>query len=286
MLPFAWLGTRTTFTNDTLLEMPSDTSSATSLRLVATKFGEGAVAPLTVVVESTDDLRKSSGLAWLDEVSRMLTQQTYLSEVRSATQPLGSTKPLDPARLSNRLAAVNEGFTKIEAGPTSSATAWRRARQAQGRPLVAGIDRPAVRRPGRGRPRRRTPPKATGAALTNDLVQAGSLVSNPLGFLAGRVAGGARRPPTPAEPRAPPLPKIQPDPMVEQLGQAVSGAGQIADGVKRASSRVDARSSTTRSGGGLSTTSSSPRRRSATTPTSRRASTPTSRPTARRRGST
>ncbi len=233
MIPFAVLGTRTTFTNDTLLEMPRDTSSANNLRLVAAKFGQGAVAPLTVVVESTDDLRQSSGLAWLDQVSRMLARQTYLSEVRSATQPFGTTAPLDPARLSNRLAAVNDGFTKIEAGADQLKNG-----------LAQGLDKLKAARwlrentgfkfggvPGGGPA---PASKSNGEVLTGDLVQAGSLVTNPLGFLAGRVAGpGQAHPAAPSNP-----PKPQPDPMVEQLGQAVAGAGQIADGVKRASNEL------------------------------------------------
>ena len=245
MLPFAALGTQTTFTNDTLLEMPSDTSSANGLRLVAKKFGDGAVTPLTVVIESNDDFRKSSGLAWLDQVSRMLSRQTYLSEVRSATQPLGSSAPLDPARLSNRLAAVNDGFTKIEAGSVQlrnglaqgldKLKAARWLQDATGLRFGANPGAPS------------SPPgastKPNGEVLSQDLMQAGSLVSNPLGFLAGRVSGPSHpeTPPTaPASPpsAAPALPKIEPDPMIEQLGQAVAGAGQIADGVKRASGEL------------------------------------------------
>ena len=240
MLPFAYLGTRTTFTNDTLLEMPSDTTSANGLRLVASKFGDGAVTPLTVVVESKDDLRQSSGRAWLDEVSRMLARQSYLSEVRSATQPLGSTAPLDPARLSNRLAAVIDGFGKIEAGSVQLRNG-----------LAQGLDKlKAARwlqdatglRLGANTGSTPTPPKPNGEVISNDLMQAGSLVSNPLGFLAGRV-GGPPHPvnspaPNPSASPTPTMPHLQADPMIEQLGQAVSGAGQIADGVKRASGEL------------------------------------------------
>ncbi len=237
MLPFAALGTQTTFTNDTLLEMPSDTPSANGLRLVAKKFGDGAVTPLTVVIESKDDLRKSSGLAWLDQVSRMLSRQKYLSEVRSATQPLGSTTPLDPARLSNRLAAVNDGFTKIEAGSVQlrnglaqgleKLKAARWLQDATGLRFGANSGAPPSPPGGSTRP--------NGEVLSQDLIRAGSLVSNPLGFLAGRAAGPTH-PSTPTPSPAPP--KVEADPMIEQLGQAVSGAGQIADGVKRASGEL------------------------------------------------
>ena len=181
--------------------MPSHTASANGLRLVADKFGQGTVAPLTVVVEADEDLRKSSGLAWLDQVSRMLDKQDYLTEVRSATQPLGSTAPLDPARLSNRFAAVNEGFGKLEAGATQLKTG-----------LAQGLDKLRATRwlqdatglrltnlP-TSQPTSGESPKPSGEAITNDLVQAGSLVSNPIGFLAGRVGQPRNNNPKPTPP--------------------------------------------------------------------------------------
>ncbi len=116
MVPFAVLGTRTTFTQDTLLELPSKIPSAEGLKLIAQKFGPGIAAPLTVVLESKGNLRRSEGLAMIDDLSRSLSRQKCLVEVRSATQPLGSTRPLDPARLTSRLTAVNDGFRQIEAG--------------------------------------------------------------------------------------------------------------------------------------------------------------------------
>ena len=237
MTPFAFLGTQTTFTNDTLLEMPSNTASANNLRLVASKFGQGAVAPLSVVVESQEDLRKSSGLAWLDEVSRMLNRQDYLVEVRSATQPLGSTEPLAPARLSNRLAAVNDGFHQIEAGANTlkngladGLTKLKAARWLQnstGLRFGNVPDGPSV-----------GPTKPAGATLTNDLAQAGSLVTNPLGFLAGRVANATGGDDKVANPDPQPKPKVDADPMVAQLGEAVAGAAQLVDGMKQAEAEM------------------------------------------------
>ena len=43
-------------------------------------------------------------------------RQRRILEVRSATQPLGSTAPLDPARLSERLRVVNAGQSRMESG--------------------------------------------------------------------------------------------------------------------------------------------------------------------------
>ena len=81
-----------------------------NLRWLATKFDPGALSPLTVVLDSDPDLRSSQGLALIDDVSRFLAHQRRLLEVRSATQPLGSTAPLEPARLSERLRAVDAGY--------------------------------------------------------------------------------------------------------------------------------------------------------------------------------
>ena len=118
MVPVAILGTQTEFLQDTLAEMPPKTASVDNLRFVVSKMGSGLTSPLAIVLESSKDMRTSEGLALIDDVSRLLTRQRRLDEVRSATQPLGSTKPLDRARLSSRLGEVNEGFGKIAEGAT------------------------------------------------------------------------------------------------------------------------------------------------------------------------
>lgn len=230
MVPLAVLGTRTTFVQDTLLEMPPGTASAEGLRLVARKFGPGVAAPLTVVLRSDEDLRGSRGLALIDEVSRMLARQKSVVEVRSATQPLGSTAPLDPARLSNRLATVNAGFEQIEAGADrlrdgleQGLTKLRAARWLLGR---AGLPMP--------RPDLAPAPDETRAsreALSKGFRRAGSLLLDPTRLISG-VADRPEAPPgKPAGPE-------QPDPNVEQLTQAAAGAGQLADGIRRASKEI------------------------------------------------
>jgi RND superfamily putative drug exporter len=116
MLPLAILGLQTRFVMDLLSEMPWQTASGENLRLVASKFDPGMMAPLTVVLESDSNLRSSEGLALIDDVSRLLSHQRRLSEVRSATQPLGSPEPLNRARLASRLGEVNEGFHQLSEG--------------------------------------------------------------------------------------------------------------------------------------------------------------------------
>ncbi len=116
MLPLSILGMRTHFIQDLLAELPANSPATVDFRLTAAKFDPGMLAPLTVVLESDVDLRRSEGLAMIDDVSRLLSHQRMLSEVRSATQPLGSAEPLERARLASRLGVVDQGFVQIEAG--------------------------------------------------------------------------------------------------------------------------------------------------------------------------
>jgi RND superfamily putative drug exporter len=116
MVPLSVLGMQSRFVMDLLAEMPRSTDSGKNLNLVAEKFGPGMMAPLTVVLESDTDLHHSEGLALIDDVSRLLAHQRRLSEVRSATQPLGSPVPLDRARLASRLGEVDHGFQQLSKG--------------------------------------------------------------------------------------------------------------------------------------------------------------------------
>jgi RND superfamily putative drug exporter len=115
MAPLAALGLSSGVVFDMLEEQPAGTASVQGLRLIAKKFG-GAVAPLTVVIEADRDLRQSLGLSLIDDVSRRLAHERRLIEVRSATQPLGSPKPLEPARFDARLGAVRAGLAEIADG--------------------------------------------------------------------------------------------------------------------------------------------------------------------------
>ena len=235
MLPFAFLGTRTTFTQDTLLEMPSGTESADSLRLISRKFGPGIAAPLTVVLESDGNLRDSTGLALIDDLSRKLARQKWLQEVRSATQPLGSTALLDPARLSSRLSAVNDGFRKIEAGADQlrdglegGLTKLRAAKWLINR---TGFEPPM---PGAPSGPNSEEAKANREALSNGFKKAGSFL------FGGNRAATTPEPGTLAEKPPTPIPPIveKPDPTIEQLATAAGGASKIADGIRRASAEI------------------------------------------------
>jgi RND superfamily putative drug exporter len=233
MIPLAVLGTQTTFTQDTILEMPAKTASAEALRLVAEKFGAGIAAPLTVVLESEKNLRDSEGLALIDDLSRKLARQKWLTEVRSATQPLGSTAPLDPARLSSRLSAVNDGFNRIEAGADQlrggleeGLSKLKTARWLLNR---TGLQAP---KPGEPVDPNSDEAKANREALANGFKRAGTFLF-----------GGDRALTAPAPPiEKPPTPQTpvaeKPDPTIEQLSRAADGASKIADGIRKASHQI------------------------------------------------
>src|SRR5262249_50653549 len=85
MIPLTVLGLRTEFIQDLLTELPRQTRSVEDFHFLASKFDPGILAPLTVVLESDADFRKSEGLALIDDVSRLLAHHRRINEVRSAT---------------------------------------------------------------------------------------------------------------------------------------------------------------------------------------------------------
>jgi RND superfamily putative drug exporter len=116
MAPLVALGLRTNLVQDLLTELPGSTPAAGAFQLLASKFEPGSLTPLTVVLESDSDLRSSEGLAMIDDVSRFLSRQRDLTEVRSATQPLGSPEPLSRARIASRFGEVYSGLGQIAGG--------------------------------------------------------------------------------------------------------------------------------------------------------------------------
>lgn len=117
MTPLALVGIfEPAFVQDTITELPASSDAVRDLRFLSEKFGPGATAPLSVVLRSESDLRESTGLALIDDLSRVLDGDRGITEVRSATQPLGSPEPLERARIAARLEAVGSGLGQIDAG--------------------------------------------------------------------------------------------------------------------------------------------------------------------------
>jgi RND superfamily putative drug exporter len=235
MLPAAALGMKLTLANrfvqDTISEMSPSIPSVRDLKFVSSKFGPGIVAPMTVLIRSDRDLRDSEGLALIDDVSRLLARQRGLAEVRSATQPLGSTAPLEPARLGARLAAVNEGFGRMEEG----------ARQ-----LESGLTEGAAKlrmavllddlTGGSVLGKAAAPSPATAEVSTAPESISGGLLQATSGLLGGRLPS-ISVPPT-ADPTIPITGDGPREALLRQLTQAAQGAHQIADGTVRARSEI------------------------------------------------
>ena len=216
MAPLAVLGLRSSFVQDVMTEMPSDMTSVKNLRWLATKFDTGSLAPLTVVLDSDSDLRGSEGLALIDDLSRFLARQRRILEVRSATQPLGSTGPLDPARLSERLRAVNAAQSQMESGS---------------RQLGEGVERGGCQTP-RGAVARRADRDTANRVVGHN--PGGARVESEAGV------GCAARPDVGRRPNRRAMARSN-DPrnlLVHELTRAADGAGRIAVGAAQARHEV------------------------------------------------
>ena len=220
MMPLAAVGMSTTFTQDIFLELPPGTVSVDNLRLVASKFGEGSVAPLTIILDADSPLNGSAGLALIDDFSRWLAQDRRHQEVRSATQPLGTTETLERARLSSRLAEVDagdaqiaDGAGKLRDGLNQGAAKLRTAIQLQeltGLPL-AGPMTPAD--------------KEARDAVTHGLRQSTAALLGLGGRPAKEPAKGADNPR---------------ELLIREITRAAEGAGRISDGARRAHEELSA----------------------------------------------
>ena len=217
MAPLAVLGLRSSFVQDVMTEMPGDVTSVKNLRWLATKFDTGALAPLTVVLDSDSDLRGSEGLALIDDVSRFLARQRRILEVRSATQPLGSTAPLDPARLSERLRAVNAGQSRMESGS---------------RQLQKGLNEGAAKLRAVLWLEEQTGIPMTGSSRTT---RGGARVESEAGVgCPARAERAARRPDRRSVARSNDPRNL----LLDELTRAADGAGQIASGAAQARHEV------------------------------------------------
>lgn len=238
MTPAIVLGLRTVYLQDTLSEMPPSSASVQALRRVSAKFGEGYLTPLTVVLETraqNDDLRSSQGLELIDRVSRFLAENRRLLEIRSATQPLGSSALLDPARISARIGEVNKGFGKMEDGARQLEHGLN---QGVAKVRLALMLESMLKGKWPARAASTTtasPTKPPASRGSNGLVSAVSGTAASLEKTQAHVAGAASQAagtvaagpnvPASADPR---------QEMVRELSRAASGAGQIADGARRA----------------------------------------------------
>jgi putative drug exporter of the RND superfamily len=226
MAPLAVLGMRSGFVQDVMAEMPAE-NSVKNLQWLGTKFDTGALAPLTVVLETSSDLRSSRGLALIDDVSRFLEHQRRVLEVRSATQPLGTAVPLESARLLERFRAIDLGMAQMERG----------ARQ-----LQDGLNQGAARLRLATWIEERTGLPLTGVSAPNRDVLASNLKRAWASLLSKRTVSswstGTQAPGSTSEhPGEAPVNDPR-EVMVRELTRAALGAEQIAAGAGRARHEV------------------------------------------------
>jgi RND superfamily putative drug exporter len=226
----AAVGLSTWYVMDLVAEMPSHLPSVQGMATISEKFGAGRIAPLTVVIRSAQDLRQSEGLALIDDLSRMLSRQKRLLEVRSATQPLGSTQPLEPARLAERLRAIQTGFdqmieggTQLRGGLNEGAAKLRTAMMIEGATGVSLTGTPAPA-PGGGS----KDPLVSGFVEASEALFGKGATPEPRKNAVPRESAGATKA---ADPR---------DVMLRDLSHAADGAGQIVDGAQRARHEIGA----------------------------------------------
>jgi RND superfamily putative drug exporter len=109
----AALGLRTTIVYDLLAVLPGGSAVVRDFHSLANRFGPGAIAPLSVVLDSDEDLRRPGGLALIDDLSQSLAVGGGFARVRSMTRPTGDSALLDMARIAHRLDAIQAGLEQI-----------------------------------------------------------------------------------------------------------------------------------------------------------------------------
>lgn len=105
------------FSNDRTFNPMYDIPNAravTGFHVIANSFGNGQAMPTTVVLQSPNNLRSSDGLATINNISRQLGALPGVSEVDSATQPLGS--PVKHFEVSNQNEQAALGLNQIQSG--------------------------------------------------------------------------------------------------------------------------------------------------------------------------
>jgi RND superfamily putative drug exporter len=176
----------------------------------------------------------------IDDVSRFLSQSRRLVEVRSATQPLGSTALLDPARISARLSEVNKGFVRMAEGATQLHDGLLKG-VAQIR-LSAMLESAVKGTWNRFRSGpAATPEKPAGPTTSHRLLSSVDSTASTLGKVNERVDDASKKAAEAAVKPAPDSASKETDPremMAHELARAAEGAGQIAEGARRAREEV------------------------------------------------
>ena len=100
-------------TFDPMLDIPN-APSVKGFHVVADAFGPGNVLPMNIVLQTTDNLRSSEGLAAIQSISSSVAALDSVQQISSATQPLG--KPIPDFQLSQQNNTAASGLNDIYNG--------------------------------------------------------------------------------------------------------------------------------------------------------------------------
>jgi RND superfamily putative drug exporter len=126
LVPLAVAGVRASSNYSQLADLDADRPSVAGADVVRRYFPIGELSPAVVLIENrTVDFRSPQGRAAIEELSQKLAAIGGVTEVRSATQPVG--KPIGPAAKNGLLARLTDQAVRIAAEPQYVSTSPRQA---------------------------------------------------------------------------------------------------------------------------------------------------------------
>jgi len=100
-------------TFDPMLDIPN-AKAVDGFQAVSKAFGNGQAMPTTLILKTTGDLRTSDGLSTINNISRQISSLAGVSEVDSATQPVGSV--IKQFEISNQNQQAATGLNEVSSG--------------------------------------------------------------------------------------------------------------------------------------------------------------------------
>jgi len=117
MLPLVRVGLSVKPSYDIYRALSKGSPARKSLEILRRHFTDSDILPVRIVFRSRENLWSARGLRSTDSFSRFLMQRPEISEVRSASQPLGKPiEALQTARLGGRIEKYFEGLERMKEG--------------------------------------------------------------------------------------------------------------------------------------------------------------------------
>ncbi|HRZ86719.1 MAG TPA: MMPL family transporter [bacterium] len=110
--PFIWYGFSMNRSFDLFTELNDDAPAVRGLEIIKSHFLPGELAPLTVVVETDDDLWKPSSIDKIYQLSKVMEGMPCVAQALSAVQPTGNISWLEKGLLPYRFSQYAEGIRK------------------------------------------------------------------------------------------------------------------------------------------------------------------------------